>query len=176
MSWSSKGFTENKQTLYRNVIVDHFPLLSKNFINLRWITMMLPDFFVGDTIMLVFSSIVYESKSISLNNYTDLQLPNLFQHISGLAPAMQNSFPCDRFASYRISLNIGSWLIETSSSKQNTSFNLMACESSRTTGCFRITTVEGCTCLIVSACRRESGHFGLHFGPWQRCHKLKRYL
>ena len=28
ISWSSKGFTENKQNFYRNVIVDHFPLLS----------------------------------------------------------------------------------------------------------------------------------------------------
>ena len=70
---------------------------------------------------------------------------------------MQNSLPSDRFASYRItiSLNKGSWLIETSSSKQNTSFNLMACGSSRTTGSVRITTA-GCSCLLVSAYVAES--------------------
>ena len=28
MPWSSKSFTANKQILYRNVIFDHFPLLS----------------------------------------------------------------------------------------------------------------------------------------------------
>ena len=38
---------------------------------------------------------------------------------------MQNSFPRDGFASYRISLNIGCWLIETLSSI-NVSINLMA--------------------------------------------------
>ena len=32
--------------------------------------------------MLGLSSIVYESKSISLNIYTDLQLPNFCQHLS----------------------------------------------------------------------------------------------
>ena len=63
--------------------------------------------FVGDIVWLGLSLIVYESKLIPLNILTDLQLPNLFQHLSNLVPLMQNSLPHDCFASYRISLNIG---------------------------------------------------------------------
>ena len=74
-------------------------------------------FFVEDTIMLGLSSIVYESKLITMNIWTDLQLPNVFQHLSSLVWLMQNPLPRKRFAFYRISLNIGCWLIETSSSK-----------------------------------------------------------
>ena len=52
--------------------------------------------------MLGLSSIVYESKLIPMNILTDLQLPNLFQHLSSLSPLMQNPLPRHRF-----SLNIG---------------------------------------------------------------------
>ena len=57
-------------------------------------------FFVGDATVLGLSSIVYESKSIPLDIYSDLQLPNLFQHLSSLVPLMQNSLQCDQFAPY----------------------------------------------------------------------------
>ena len=46
--------------------------------------------FAGDAITLGLSSIVYESKSIPMNICTDLQLPNLFQHLLSLVPLMQN--------------------------------------------------------------------------------------
>ena len=59
----------------------------------------------GDILILYY--FVYESKSIPLNILTDLQLPNLFHHLSSLVPVMQKSLTCDRFDSYRISLNIG---------------------------------------------------------------------
>ena len=57
--------------------------------------------------MLGLSSIVYETKLIPMNIYIDLQLPNLFQHLSSLGWLMQNPLPRHRFAVYRISLNIG---------------------------------------------------------------------
>ena len=67
-------------------------------------------------------TIVYGGKRISVDIYTDLQVPNSFQHLSSFGAECISMWP---LRSYRINLNISRWLIKKLSSKYNTSINLM---------------------------------------------------